>query len=125
MHAVWVCLDVERGRTNAPDFCPHTSRVTAEMLHLRPLCAVAPVVDRCWDAHHHGWGEVPGDVVVLPARELALEHLDKHEVQLHALQTHPGECSQEAEVEYPGNDGAHQLTGRDKVFNGVNLASSL
>lgn len=75
------------------------------------MCAVAPVVDGCRDAHHHSWDEVPGDVVVLPAGELALKHLDQHEVQLHTLQTHPGERSQEAEVEDAGDDGAHQLTG--------------
>lgn len=75
------------------------------------MCPVAPVVDGCRDAHHHSWDEVPGDVVVLPAGELALKHLDQHEVQLHTLQTHPGERSQEAEVEDAGDDGAHQLTG--------------
>lgn len=53
--------------------------------HLRPLCAVAPVVYGCWDPHHHSRDEVPRDVVVLPARELALKHLHQHEVQLHAL----------------------------------------
>lgn len=82
------------------------------MPHLRPLRAVASVVDGCWDAHHHSWEEVPRDVVVLSAWELALKHLDQHEVQLHTLQTHPGERSQEAEVENPGDDRAHQLTGR-------------
>lgn len=82
------------------------------MSHLRPLCAVASVVDGCWDAHNHCRNKVPGNVVVLPAWELALENLNQHEVQLHALQTHPGERSQEAEVENAGNDGAHQLTGR-------------
>lgn len=102
------------GRTYAPGVHPTNAitKASAQILHLRPLCAVAPVVDGCWDAHHHGRDEVPGDVVVLPARELALEHLDQHEVQLHTLQTHPGERSQEAEVENPGDDGAHQLTGR-------------
>lgn len=81
------------------------------MSHSRSLCAVASVVDGCRDAHHHSWDEVPRDVVVLSARELALKHLDQHEVELHTLQTHPGESSQEAEVENAGDDGAHQLTG--------------
>lgn len=81
------------------------------MSHSRSLCAVASVVNGCRNAHHNSRDEVPRDVVVLPARELALKHLDQHEVQLHALQTHPGERSQEAEVENAGDDGAHQLTG--------------
>lgn len=82
------------------------------MPHLRPLCAVAFVVNGCWDPHYHSRDEVPGDVVVLPAWELALKHFNQHEVQLHALQTHPGERSQEAKVENTGDDGAHQLRGR-------------
>lgn len=72
--------------------------------------AIAPVVDGCGDAHHQGRGEVPRDVVVLPARELALEHVHQHEVQLHPLQTHPSEGRQEAEVQNAGDDGTHQLT---------------
>lgn len=82
------------------------------MPHSRSLCAVASVVDGCRDAHHHSWDEVPRDIVVLSAWELALEHLNQHKVQLHTLQAHPGESSQEAEVENAGDDGAHQLMGR-------------
>lgn len=82
------------------------------MVHLRPLCAVAHVVDGRWDAHDHSGDEVAGEVVVLPAWELALEDLHQHEVELHALQTHPGEGSEKAEVEDTGDDGAQQLTGR-------------
>lgn len=108
MHAVGVCLDGEKGGQTLLVFLCHNRRISA---HLRPLCAVAPVVDGCWDAHHHSRDEVPRHVIVLPARELALEHLNQHEVQLHALQTHPGERTQEAEVENAGDDGAHKLTG--------------
>lgn len=82
------------------------------MPHLRLLCAVASVVDGCWDPHHHSRNEVTRDVVVLPAWELTLKYFDQHEVQLHALQTHPDERSQEAEVENTSDYGAHQLRGR-------------
>lgn len=82
------------------------------MPHSRSLCAIASVVDSCRDAHHHSWDEVPGDIVVLSARELTLEHLNKQKVQLHTLQAHPGESSQEAEVKNAGDDGAHQLMGQ-------------
>lgn len=97
------------GATSACDSNYHKER--AKTAHLRPMRAVAAVVDGRRDAHHGGREEVPGDVVVLPARELALEHLDQHEVELHALEAHPGERRQEAEVENARDDGAHQLTG--------------
>ena len=86
--------------------------------HLRLLSPVAAVVDGCGDDHHQGREEVPGRVVVLPAGELALKHLHQHEVQLHALQTHPGEGRQEEEVEDPSDDGAHQLQGRARGVEG-------
>lgn len=75
-------------------------------LHVHSLCAVAFVVDGCWNAHHHSWDEVAEAVVILYAWAFALKDLDQHQVKLHAFQTHPGEGSQEAEVENPGNDGA-------------------
>lgn len=49
------------------------------------LRAVAPVVDGGWDAHHQSRGEVPRDVVVFAAWELALKHVDQHEAELHPL----------------------------------------
>lgn len=90
------------------------------------LRAVAFVVDGRWDAHHHGWDEVAEAVVILDARALALEDLDQHQVKLDALQTHPGEGSQEAEVENPGNDGAQQLRGshtKKVTFYNIDLIS--
>lgn len=101
------------GRADSCDFHP-----SAKTAHLRSLRAVAAVVDGCRDAHHHGREEVPGDVVVLSAREFALKHLDQHEVQLNTLQTHPGERGQEAEVENPGDDGTHNLTWRQTLHKG-------
>lgn len=80
-------------------------------INLRSRRAVAAVVDSRRDAHHDRREEVTGHIVVLAAGELALEHLHQHEVQLHALQTHPGEGCQEAEVQDASDDGAHQLTG--------------
>ncbi len=109
MHTVWICLDREKGGLMLRIFFPQKKNLRKDKPHLRPLCAVASVVNGCWDAHHHSRYEVPRDVVVLPAWEFALEHLNQHEVQLHALQTHPGERSQEAEVENAGDDGANQL----------------
>jgi len=100
-----------RGDSCSPSFSRRGNNPLGSRGHLRPLRAVAPVVDGGRDAHHRRRDEVPGDVVVLPARELALEHLHQHEVQLHGLQAHPGERRQEAEVEHAGDDGAHQLTG--------------
>lgn len=83
------------------------------MAHSRSLCAVAPVVHGGGDAHHGGWDEVARQVVILPARELALKDLHQHEVELHTLQTHPGERGEEAEVEHAGDQGTHQLRGAD------------
>lgn len=81
--------------------------------HSRSLSAVASVVDGGGDAHHGGGDEVTRQVVILPARELALEDLHQHEVELHALQAHPGERGKEAEVEHAGDQGTHQLRGAD------------
>lgn len=77
--------------------------------HSRSLGPVAPVVDGRRDGDHYGWEEVSGCVIVLPARELALEDLDEHDIQLHAFQTHPSERSQEKEMKNPGYNRAHDL----------------
>lgn len=73
---------------------------------LRP---VALVVDGCGHADHNGGEEVTRHVVVLLPGVFALKDLDQHEVQLDPLETHPGEGSQEEEVEDPGDDGTPNL----------------
>lgn len=78
-------------------------------LHLRFLGPVAAVVDGRGDAHHDGGEEVTRHVVVLFPRVFALEDLHEHEVQLDPLETHPGEGSQEEEVQDPRDDGASNL----------------
>lgn len=77
--------------------------------HSRFLRPVALVVDGCGDADHNGREEVTGHVVVLLAGVFALKDLDQHEVQLDPLEAHPGEGSQEEEVEDPGDDGTTDL----------------
>lgn len=78
-------------------------------VHSRFLRPVALVVDGRGDADHNGGEEVTGHVVVLLPGVFALEDLHQHEVQLDPLETHPGEGSQEEEVEDPGDDGAPHL----------------
>lgn len=77
--------------------------------HSRFLRPVALVVDGCGDADHNGREEVTGHVVVLLPGVFALKDLDQHEVQLDPLEAHPGEGSQEEEVEDPGDDGTTDL----------------
>lgn len=77
--------------------------------HSRFLRPVALVVDGCGDADHNGGEEVTGHVVVLLPGVFTLKDLDQHEVQLDSLEAHPGEGSQEEEVEDPGDDGAPDL----------------
>lgn len=78
-------------------------------LHSRFLRPVALVVDSCGDADHNGREEVTRHVVVLFPWVFALKDLDEHEVQLDPLKTHPGEGSQEEEVEDTSDDGASDL----------------
>lgn len=82
--------------------------------HSRSFGPVAPVVDGSGEGNHYGGEEVPGSIIVLPAREFALEDLDDHDVQLHAFQTHPGERSQEKEMKNPGYNRAHDLKVDEK-----------
>lgn len=78
-------------------------------LHLRFLGPVAPVVDRCGDTDHDGREEVTRHVVILLPRVFTFKDLHKHEVQLDPFKTHPGEGSQEEEVEDPRDDGTSNL----------------
>lgn len=79
--------------------------------YLRSRCPVAAVVDGGRDSHHHGGKEVSGDIIVLPAGELAFKHFNQHEVELHALQAHPGKRRQKEEMKNARDDGAYQLGG--------------
>lgn len=77
--------------------------------HVRFLGPIAPVVYGRRDAHHQRGEAVSAQIVVLFAGVLALKDLHQHEIELHALQTHPGEGSQEEEMQKASNDGTGDL----------------
>ena len=55
---------------------------------------------------------VAGQVVPESARALGLKHLDEHDVELHALETHPREGGQEEVVQTASDDAAEEWTRR-------------
>src|SRR4029434_2706845 len=57
------------------------------VIHSRFLVAVAAVVDGGGDGDDDGGEAVAAEVVVLPARDVALEHLHQQQVELHRLGT--------------------------------------
>lgn len=81
--------------------------------HVRFLGPIAPVVYGCRDAHHQCRKAVSTQIVVLFAGVLALEDLHQHEIELHTLQTHPGEGSQEEEMQKASKDGTGNLRVTD------------
>lgn len=78
-------------------------------MYLHSVRAVAAVVHGGRDGHDQRRHAVTHHVEVAAARVLALEHLHQHDVELHALQEHPGERRQEEEVQQGGEDGAGDL----------------
>lgn len=79
-------------------------------MYLHPVRAVAAVVHGGRNSHNQCRDAVAHHVEVAAARVLTLEHLHQHDVELHALQEHPGERRQEEEVQQGGEDGAGDLT---------------
>lgn len=69
-----------------------------ENSHSHFICSITPVVYRSRHSHNERGHTVAHQVEVLPAWVLALKHLHQHDVELHALQEHPGEGGQEEEV---------------------------
>ncbi|TNN70377.1 hypothetical protein EYF80_019403 [Liparis tanakae] len=76
-----------------------------------------PVVYGRRDAHHQCGKAVAAQIVVLFAGVLALKDLHQHEIELHTLQTHPGEGSQEEEMQKASKDGTGNLktAGRERL----------
>lgn len=68
------------------------------MINSHFICAVTPVVYRCWHSHDERGHPVADQVEVFPPWVLALENLHQHDVELHSLQEHPGEGGQEEEM---------------------------
>lgn len=68
-------------------------------MYLHSICSITAVVHGGGDGHNQRGNSVAHQVEVAPARVLALKHLHQHDVELHALQEHPGERRQEKEVE--------------------------
>lgn len=78
-------------------------------LYLHSVRAVAAVIHGSWNSYNQCRDAVAHHVEVAAARVLALKHLHQHDVELHALQEHPGERRQEEEVKQGGKDGASNL----------------
>lgn len=106
------------GAAGEPHAAPRSARLLCAFprtsCNSRLLGPVALVVDGCRDADDDGGEEVAGHVVVLFPGVFALEYFYKHEVQLDPLKTHPGEGSQEEEVQDPRDDGAADLRRRER-----------
>lgn len=85
--------------------------------HVRFLGPIAPVVYGCGDAHHQCGEAVAAQIVVLFAGVLALKDLHQHQIELHTLETHPGEGSQEEEMQKASKDGTGDLraAGRERA----------
>lgn len=77
--------------------------------HVRFLGPIALVVYCRRDAHHQRGEAVATQIVVLFAGVLALKDLHQHEIELNALQTHPGEGGQEEEMQKASKDGTGDL----------------
>lgn len=79
------------------------------------VCPVAAVIHGGGHGHDQRRDAVAHQIEVAPAGMLALKHLHQHDVELHALQEHPGESSQEEEVQEGGEDGTGDLPGRERA----------
>lgn len=87
-------------------------------MSLHSICAVTPVVHRSRNSHNQRRNSITHHVEIAFAWVLALEHLHEHDVELHSFQEHPGERSQEEEVEQGGEDGTGNLWKGGKDLQG-------
>lgn len=62
------------------------------------VSSITPIVYSSWHSHNEGRHPIADQVEVFPSRMFALKHLHQHDIELHSLQEHPGEGSQEEEM---------------------------
>ena len=87
--------------------------------HVHFIGAVVLGAERGGDGHHHGGAAVAEEVEVAVQEALVVDDPHHDEVQVDALDAHPGERRQEEVVEQPGDHRAEELeTGGERGREG-------
>lgn len=78
-------------------------------LYLHFIGAIILIAERCRDGHHHCRAPVAEDVKVAVQEAFVVDDANHYQVQMDALDTHPGEGREEEIVQQPCDNGAEKL----------------
>lgn len=76
---------------------------------LRFISAVVLGAKRCWDGHHHRRASVAKHVEIAVQKAFVVDDADDYQIQMDALDAHPGKRSQEEIVQQPSNYRTEEL----------------